>query len=111
MRSNPEQQLRRVLVFLGLDEVSDGIVREAVEFASFDNMRQMELSQVSAERGKLRARDKDDPESFKSRRRKVGAFVDYLNSVEIEYMAQKINQLSSFYGYSESEVLFPGGRA
>lgn len=103
IHSDPEKQLKRLCTFLGLDKISDQVIREAVEFASFDNMRQMELNAAAGEKGKLKARDKKDTETFKSRRGKVGGFVDYLTQPEIEYLNRKLALLSSFYGYEPSQ--------
>lgn len=103
MHADAEKELRRVLDFLGLREVGNDIVREATEFARFENMRKMEMRNTLAS-GRLRPGNKNDPESYKTRRGKVGGFVDYLSEADVEYLNQKINtELSSYYGYTVEE--------
>jgi hypothetical protein len=61
LRRDTERELRRLLDFLGVADVSDETVRESVHFASFENMRKME-STGSVGSGRLRPRP-NDPES------------------------------------------------
>jgi hypothetical protein len=101
LRRDTERELRRLLAFLGVTDVSDETVREAVHFASFENMRKMESS-GSVGSGRLRPRDPNDPESFKTRRGKVGGFVDYLSPEEIEEVERRIRSgLDASFGYGE----------
>ncbi len=92
-------QLRRVLTFLGIQDVTDATVEEAIEFASFENMRKMELADaVGSDR--LRPTDKGDPDSYKTRRGKVGGYVDYLSEPDIAMLTRRLQEeLSPFYGY------------
>ena len=102
LRRNTDRELRRLLAFLGVEGVSDATVQEAVGFASFENMRKMESS-GAIESGRLRPRDPQDPESFKTRRGKVGGFVDYLTPDEIEQVERRIRAgLDASFGYSEA---------
>lgn len=101
LRRDTERELRRLLDFLGVADVSDETVREAVHFASFENMRKME-STGSVGSGRLRPRDPNDPESFKTRRGKVGGFVDYLTPEEIEQVERRIRSgLDASFGYAQ----------
>lgn len=100
LRRDTESEVQRVLRFLGL-AVSDANVSEAVGFASFERMREMENA-GSLESGRLRPRDPNDPESFKTRRGKVGGFVDYLSPEEIADVERRIrSELDPCYGYGE----------
>ncbi len=93
--------LRRILDFLGVNNVQDEHVSEAVSFASFGNMRKMESGAV-IESGRLRPRDQNDVESYKTRRGRVGGYTDYLQPDEIEWMEQRIRDtLDPWYGYGE----------
>jgi len=48
----------------------------------------------------LMPRDKNDPESFKTRRGKVGGYVDYLTPQDIEFLDAKMREgLPLCYGY------------
>lgn len=98
-------ELRRVLAFLGVRDVPDAVIDDAVRYASFDNMRRMEREGAFAS-GALRPADRKDPESYKTRRGRVGGYVDYLSPEEIAYLDQRIsNELSPFYGYQVSGVV------
>lgn len=98
MRVAPAGELRRVLDFVGLVEISDGIVQQAVKYASFDRMHELEQSDAFGSPA-LSPGDKEDAESYKTRRGVVGGFVDYLTQADIDYLNTRIQALSSFYGY------------
>lgn len=99
IHANPHQEVRRVLNFVGLEQISDEIIAEAVEYASFDNMRKMEEADKFNSLI-LRPGNKKDEESFKTRKGKVGGFTEYLDEKEIEYVNRQMNEiLSDFYGY------------
>ncbi len=100
LQADTERELRRVLDFIGLVNLQDDLIHQAVEFARFENMRRMEESGV-LDSFRLRPGDRYDPESFKARRGKVGGYVDYLSPSDIAYLNHKIKtQLSPFFGYS-----------
>src|SRR5262245_59524710 len=101
LKADTAGQLKRVLRFAGLEEVVDAHVEEAVGFASFESMRAMETADALGT-GRLRARDPEDPESFKTRKGKVGGYTDYLSAEEIAWMERKIRAtLDPLYGYGE----------
>lgn len=98
LKADPAKELRRIMDFVGLAP-AEAHVQDAVEFASFENMRAMEAGDVLGS-GRLRARDPNDKESFKTRKAKVGGFVDYLGPDEIAWMERKIREtLDPVYGY------------
>lgn len=100
MHADTEGELRRVVEFLGLDGIRDAIIRQAVEFSSFGNMRRME-SEDALGSARLRPGDPDDPESFKVRRGQVGGYVDYLDAEDVEHLDAKIEaQLADCFGYA-----------
>lgn len=99
LKSNPQQELRCILDFLGLEAIDDATVAEAVEFASFENMRKME-AEGRFQSGMLKPAEKNDQESYKTRKGRVGGFAEYLTEDEIERLNRKMrNLLSDFYGY------------
>ena len=99
LKANAAGELKRIMRFSGLETISDAHLEEAVQFASFDSMRKMEAGDV-LKSGRLRARDPKDAESFKTRKGKVGGFVDYLSPEEIAWMERKIREtLDPSYGY------------
>ena len=87
--------------FLGLKSVSDGVIDKAVKFASFENMRRMEEGGEYSHLGVyLKPADRNDRESYKTRRGKVGGYMDYLNREDIEYLNKRMrDSFSNFYGY------------
>ncbi|NOT30726.1 MAG: sulfotransferase domain-containing protein [Planctomycetes bacterium] len=111
LKADAAGQVRRILRFAGADDVSDAHIAEAVQFGSFENMRAME-STDALESGRLRARDKQDKESFKTRKGKVGGYVEYMTPAEIEWMEGKIRStLEPCYGYCESLAMRATPRA
>ena len=109
LRRETERELRRLLEFLGVKGVAAETVGDAVRFASFESMREME-SAGSLGSGRLRPRDPNDPESFKTRRGKVGGFVDYLTPEEIADVERRIRTgLDPGFGYAEPRGASPPG--
>jgi hypothetical protein len=99
MQANPGGELRRVLDFLGLQAVSQAIIDEAVNYASFENMRKME-AEGRFQSGMLRPADQADRESYKTRKGKTKGFVDHLSAIEIDALTQKMNEkLDPYFGY------------
>jgi len=99
LKADPAGGLRKVLDFIGLPDVSGDVVREAAEFASFDNMRRMEQTDALGSH-RLRARNANDGDSYKVRKGKVGGYVDYLTPEQIEFLNEKMRAtLTDFYGY------------
>ena len=101
LKADAAGEVRRILRFAGMKEVVDAHVAEAVQFASFESMRAMESGDV-LKTGRLRPRDPRDAESFKTRKGKVGGYVEYLTPSEIEAMERRIREtLDPYYGYGE----------
>ena len=100
MRAHPERTLGEILAFIGTPGSSDEI-REAVAFASFENMRKMEAdSTFWLSGGRMRPRDRKNPQSFKTRRGKVGGYRDHFDAGEIAEIDRLIaEQLSPVFGY------------
>ncbi|MBN1147709.1 MAG: sulfotransferase domain-containing protein [Anaerolineales bacterium] len=104
MKKDAEHELRRVLDFLGLGMIDHQTIAEAAVFASFDNVHKME-AQGAFQSGILKPADETDRDSFKTRKGKVGGFVDYLNEQEIQTLNQRMNaQLSDIFGYTQNPL-------
>lgn len=102
LKSNPSSQLRRVLDFAGLDAISDEEIAEAVSYASFDNMRKMELER-QFNSGILNPGDPSDPDSFKTRAGKISGYHDYLTKEQITELDSLVAQnLPTMYGYNSA---------
>jgi hypothetical protein len=100
LKENPQRELRRTLDFLELGDISDETIVEAVEYASFDNMRRMER-EGKFQTGILKPANHDDKESYKTRQGEVKGYVNYLRDDEIALLNQKIkNELIEIYGYN-----------
>jgi hypothetical protein len=99
MHLNPAGELARLLTFIGA-KCDPVLVDKAAEFAGFEKMREMEL-QGKFMSDRLRPGDRDDPESYKTRRGMVGTYFDYLSSSDLEYASDLIqNELSPIFGYT-----------
>ncbi len=100
LKDNASGELCKVLDFLGLQSVPEGIITEAVNYASFDNMRRME-SDGKFRTGILNPADKTNTDSYKTRKGKVKGYVDYLSKEEIYCLDRIIKeQLSNYFRYA-----------
>ncbi len=104
MRSRTEETLKKIVDFIGTPG-TDEQVREAVEFASYDNMKKLEEKKVFwLSGGRMVPGDRKNPNSYKVRRAKVGGYRDYFNDEEVAQIEDLVRtKLASSYGYG------PGG--
>jgi hypothetical protein len=99
LRADPVTQLRRVVEFLG-GPTDEGCVREAVEYASIENMRERERSSGWLSGRRLRPGDRENPNSYKVRRAKVGGYRDYFDDEQVARIDQLVSaRLSPAFGY------------
>jgi hypothetical protein len=91
LHSNPTTELRELLKFLGVENVEDSTLERAVEYADFGNMRKLETSGAFQD-SMMRPGQKNDGESLKVRRGKVGGFVDYLDADTQDYIEQVVKE-------------------
>ena len=90
-------ELRRVLEFIGVTGVGDAVIEAAVEFGRFDNMRQLEARNAMGT-STLAARDKNDPDSYKTRKGEVGGYREYLDGEALAHVERIIgDRLDPFY--------------
>ena len=99
MHKNPGEVLVRAIKFLGCDEVDEYIIRKAVEFASFNNMRKMKKDGFFKS-GAMRPANINDDESYKFRRGIVGGYEYYLSEWDVKYIDQVIKKV----GYPFEQV-------
>lgn len=83
--------MARLLPFLGADAARAG---ELVEHGRFDNMQRVESANPQGH--EFSPGIKDDPESLKVRRGKVGGYVDYLDADTIK----ECRAIAARYGFS-----------
>ncbi len=99
MRKEPAAELKRIADFIG-DSFTDEQIAEAVAFASFERLKDMERGDHFGSR-RLSARDPSNPDSFKVRRGKIGGFRDYFTPTEIAAMEAMVRiRLVPLFGYS-----------
>jgi len=108
LRAEPAVWLRRIVACMG-EEFSDAEIEEAVQFASFDNLRQLESRGFFPKQGGLNLRNPDDPNSFKVRRAKVGGYREDFSAEQVAELDAIVAQsLSPSLGYTK-ERLPPSG--
>jgi hypothetical protein len=81
MRQQPELALTRILEFIGTPG-SDDQIRDAVAFASYENMKKLEEENLFGNKWLIPG-DRGNPNSYKVRRAKVGGYRDYFNEREL----------------------------
>ena len=98
MRADTVAAFTRVGNFLGVD-CDAAAIREAVDYAAFENMKQREADAAS-DSDRLRAKDVDNPDSFKTRRGKVGGWQDYFDDAGVAEIEHRVSTtLDPMFGY------------
>ena len=99
MRADPGAVLSQIMAFTGT-EINEEQVREAVEFAAYDNMKKMEQDKFFKGSGaRVKPGDKDNPQSFKVRKAKVGGYRDYFTDEQCQQLDEMVAQLDPMFGY------------
>ena len=101
LRADPHRELRRLLDFMQV-EASEDQVAQAVEYSSYENMKKMESrQQFRLAGGRMMPRDKDNPDSYKVRRAKVGGYRDYFSDEEVGVIDRQLADiLDPFFDYT-----------
>lgn len=90
LRADSAGELRGMLNFMGITAADDEVAA-AVEYSSFENMKKMESqAQFRLSGGRMMPRDKDNPDSYKVRRAKVGGYRDYFSDEEVAAIDQRL---------------------
>ncbi len=82
---------KKILEFMGETEVDDTILQESLDFNSFENQKKREKEDTSST-PITKARDVDDPESYKARKGKVGGYTEYLTQKDEQFIDEWVNQ-------------------
>jgi hypothetical protein len=100
LRARPEATLADLLAFMGTPG-EPAEIAEAVAFASFENMQKMEQRRTFwLSGGRMVARDRNNPDSFKVRRGKVGGWRDHFTADEVERIEALVaRDLNPVFGY------------
>lgn len=92
LRARPREELRRLLDFMHV-KATDAHVNAAVDYSSYENMKKMESTQqFRLAGGRMMPRDKDNPDSYKVRRAKVGGYRDYFTDEEAAAIDRRLTQ-------------------
>jgi hypothetical protein len=101
MRADPLTTLQRILEFTGTPGTAEQ-VQGAVDFAAFENMKKMERSKFFKSSGaRVKPGDKDNPQSFKVRKAKVGGYRDHFSDDQCAELDQAVALLDPMFGYGE----------
>lgn len=99
-RLDSAQEFSGLLEFFGLGPVHTEAFQYALDFASFENMHTMEASGEFREE-ELSASNRNDTDSFKTRRGNVGGFRAYLSEDDLEFAAQQMKKLDARFRYKQ----------
>ena len=104
MREDPAAVLSSIMEFTGT-AVSAEQVREAVEFAAYDNMKKMEQEKFFKGSGaRVKPGDRDNPQSFKVRKAKVGGYRDYFTDEQCAQLDTMVAGLDPIFGYGGEQA-------
>jgi hypothetical protein len=100
MREDPAAVMQQVLDFVGTPGTPQQI-EQAVEFASYENMKKLEEKRVFwASGARVKPGDRKNPNSFKVRRAKVGGYRDYFDDPQVEAIDRLVaERLDPVFGY------------
>ena len=100
MREDPAAVMQQVLNFVGTPGTPQQI-EQAVEFASYENMKKLEEKRVFwASGARVKPGDRKNPNSFKVRRAKVGGYRDYFDDRQVETIDRLVaERLDPVFGY------------
>lgn len=101
MRKDTAQVLEQILNFIGTP-ASPEEIQDAVNFSSMENMKKMEQERTFWLSGsRMLPGDRNNPDSYKVRRGKVGGFSDYFDEDQVNSIEQLLQQtLQPVYGYT-----------
>jgi len=91
LHATPNDTVKKILEFMGETEVDDTILQESLDFNSFDNQKKREKEDTSSTLI-TKARDVNDPESYKVRKGKVGGYTEYLSQEDEQFIDEWVNQ-------------------
>lgn len=106
LSADPEGELAKIVVFLGESPVPEYLA-DAAEFASVDNMRKKERENYFWRSGsRVKAKDVDDPNTYKVRKAKVGGYRDYFDDAELAQLEAMVDdKLAPVFGYTSAETV------
>ncbi len=102
LRQEPVKGLSEIVAFIGIDAQPE-VIHDAVEHASVDNMRKIEASNTSLlAGGRMKPGDRQNADSYKVRRAKVGGYRDYFSDEEVAQIDALVDEhLLPDFGYTQ----------
>lgn len=102
LRSEPVPTLLKIVQLMG-EDFTEEEVTQAVEWGSFDNLRELE-SKGTFSQGGMKLRNASDPSTFKVRRGKVGGYREDFPPEQVEELEQLVrDHISPTLGYCRDE--------
>ena len=100
MRKDPAAVLKPMFEFLGTPG-SDAEIQDAVDFAAYENMKQLEEKNAFRSSGaRLVPGNKSNPDSYKVRRAKVGGYRDYFDDEQLARIEALFEErMTPVFGY------------
>ena len=101
MKADPHKIVKQVFEFTS-SPGTDSQVDAAVDYAAYDNMKKREAKNnktIGAQR--VNPGDKNNPDSFKVRRGKVGGYKDYFDETQLTQVDEMVEgKLDPLFGYT-----------
>ncbi len=94
---NPVNEFLKIIKFMNIT-VNLEFAKGAVDFASFENMKNLERSGKLELNGRFGSQKKDEEDAYKIRKGIAGGFVDYLDINDIQYINNYIKDNLNPYG-------------
>jgi hypothetical protein len=104
LRTDTAGRLGAILEFLGTPGSAEQI-QDAVEFGSIENMKKLETRSAGwTGGGRLKPGDRNNPDSYKVRRAKVGGYRDYFEPEQLQEVDRLLTDtLSPIFGYGNTK--------
>lgn len=108
MKASTFESVERVFNFLQLS-MPPGVIHEAIDYASFKNMRKIEIEGSEHIRtGVMTSREVSNPDSFKVRKGAVGGYRAELSAASVAFVDGLVDaKLDPIYGYCLTAHTYP----
>lgn len=91
--------LRFIFELIGIKNITESEIVESIEFGRFENMRKIEENRVIDDIT-LQPTNAEDYATYKTRKGKMGGFVEELDESDVEYLDEYfINELDEMYNF------------
>ncbi len=100
LKNDPEKEIKKLLRFIEGDKINHDILKKAIEFGNFENMKKLEEINYF-NNSSLKAKNKNDNNNRKTRKGKINGYLDYLSEEDIEYVEEQMLKLNEVFGYKK----------